>query len=67
MTQSRLNFGRPPKPEKSLAKQREDFDTANLRNAQAFLANPALCGGREAFGYRWALMVLARLEQRRAA
>jgi hypothetical protein len=60
--QKKFTFGKQAKREKPIAKQRDGFEAANLRNAQAFIRNPELCGGRESFGYRWAGLVMARLE-----
>lgn len=65
MTQGQLF--KAPRPEKSLGKQRDNFDRRNLETAWEILDNPEAHGGPDAFPSIWARLVLARLEQRRAA
>lgn len=47
--------------------QAKDFDRRNLETAWEILDNPEAHGGPDAFPSIWARLVLARLEQRRAA
>jgi hypothetical protein len=61
MTQSRFRFG-TVKREKPVSKQRDQYDTANLRAAHEIADDPTLWGGKESFGYVWAMAVIERLE-----
>ena len=51
-----------PRPEKSLGKQRDNFDRRNRETAREILDNPGAHGGPEAFPSIWARLCIARLE-----
>jgi hypothetical protein len=57
-SQQRFKFPRQPKREKTISKQRDGFEAANLRNARQFLAAPETYPG---FPQIWARLVLNRL------
>ena len=65
MTQGQLF--RAPKQERTVSRQRDQYEAGNLRSAREIIANPDQHDGPDAFPVVWALRALARLERKAAA